>query len=114
MGTGSTPDNILTLLDVCQLSRYGCSLGKRQTRGRCSGSQVWVSLDIKERQLRALASSAMPAATDGHAFRPKRASDSAHVELASIRTSRPDFDKVSLEEQRAGWHGADDLQVSCS
>lgn len=85
------------------LSRCGCSLGKRQTRGRCGGSQVEVSLELRERQLRALASSVMPTATVGHTSRPRRASKSAHAGLKNIRTSTHDFDKVRLEEQQADW-----------
>lgn len=99
------------LLDVSQLSCYGCSLGKRHTRGRCCGSQVWVSLEIRERQLGALAASVTPAATDGHTSWPKRALESAHAGLRRTRTSTHDFDKVGLEEQWADWCGADDLHA---
>lgn len=45
--------------------------------------------------------------------RPKRSSKSVHAGLRNIGTSARDFDKVKLEEQRADWHGAGDLVVSC-
>lgn len=51
--------------------------------------------------------------TDGHASRPKRPLESAQTGPRSIKTLTGDFDKVSLVEQWADWHGADDLQVSC-
>lgn len=62
---------------------------------------------------RQLASSVLPAATRGYTSQPKRASKSVHAGLGNIGTSARDFDKVKLEEQRADWHGAGDLVVSC-
>lgn len=72
-GSGSTesgPDNILMLLDVGQLSRYGCSSGKKDGVETDEREIKWQPkfgsrLGITQRQLGVLASSVMPVAAFG-------------------------------------------------
>lgn len=86
--------------------------------------QSWQKTEERERKWQArfarpgtlgeamkLASSEMPAATDGHTSQPKRISECAHGGFRSIRTSAPDSEEVKLEEQWADGRGKDDLLV---